>query len=54
MSEVVEQDGVISNCVGVKSNSGKVAIENCHKDTVSGGKTESSLKDLDLDEGELG
>ena len=55
MSEVVKQDGVLLNCVGVENNSGKVQIENCHKDSVIDGKTESSLKDLDLaDEGELG
>ena len=61
MSEVLKQDGVISNCIAMETNSDKIPNENCHKDGMTDhglvkdvGKTEPSIKDLDLDEGELG
>jgi hypothetical protein len=61
MSEVAKLDGAISNCVAMGTTSDKLPNENCHKDGMTDGglvkdvgKTEASLKDLDLDEGELG
>ena len=54
MSDVAKEDGAMSNCVAVKTNSDKLPNENCQKDGItkaSGGFT----KDVDdLDEGELG
>ena len=67
MSDVVKQDGTMSNCVAMEVNSEKILTGNCHNG--DGNKTEnnlikatgvaktaSSLNDntLDLDEGELG
>lgn len=62
MSEVVKQVDGVSNCVAMDANAEKLCKEDGHKDDVEKtdnclvkivGKTEA-IKDLDLDEGELG
>ena len=54
MSDAVKEDGVLSNCVAIKTNSDKLPNENCQKDGMTKA-TGGFAKDVDdLDEGELG